>query len=120
MNQELERLNGALDHAIADGSIGIPRFLRCMVVCGGVRNPQQWFAELLELTNRLFGGSPPLRFPTGNGDDTIVGELMRWTDGRAALLSVFPGGVERTATIDLMLIGSKGVLYHEEGYPDEQ
>ena len=40
-------------------------------------------------------------------------DLLKWPDGQGALIVVSSTPQETGVSIDLMLLGSRGVLYHE-------
>lgn len=97
-----------VQEAIDQGSLGSPMFVRCfaqVVDAGEIEAASQ---SLVTLAEGWFGSSPVQRHRIGDSH-TYVTELLKWRDGQGALLTISSG----TPHVDLMLVGSRGTLYHE-------
>ena len=109
----LEELEQAVRRTIDDGSIGVPRFAR-FVAYSPLSGLTSITANRLAAMSEGWFGSPcanrtTRRDPTG----VSVTDLLKWTDGQGALIVVSSSPQATGASIDLMLLGSRGVLYHE-------
>ncbi len=65
--------------------------------------------EWIALGEAWFGSPVATRHRLGEGSGVYVTEMAKWETGQAALVTVSDGA----PAIDLMLIGSRGTLYHE-------
>lgn len=112
-NDHLQDLNLAVRHAIDDGSLGTPRFAR-FVAHSPLSGLTSITANRLAAMSEDWFGKPctsrsTRRDPTG----VSVTDLLKWPDGQGALIVVSSSPQANGTSIDLMLLGSRGVLYHE-------
>ena len=109
----LEQLDLAVRRAIDDGSLGTPRFARFVAYSPLSGLTSITANRLADMSEGWFGkpcaNRTTRRHPTG----VSVTDLLKWPDGLGALIVVSSTPQATGASIDLMLLGSRGVLYHE-------
>lgn len=108
----MELLKKSVDSVIEKGRIGSPVFLRCVLnVASGTSSLLQPTAEIAALSNGWIPSQPQRVYAKGDVDATQVTVMVQYTDGQMAVLSV--NRVETETAIDIMLVGNRGVIYHE-------
>lgn len=108
----LERLSDALSNAVADGSIGIPRFIRWLDRVRSEDSIDDSLSFGAEICNRIFGSEPVRMHRSGDGE--LHGTIHAvWANGSSALVSVGPAGVGASARPEIMLLGSSGAMYFD-------
>ena len=109
---DLSALSEVVQEAIGEERLGQPQFLRCLAQvsadCLG-----DAIDEWIALGEAWFGSSVATRHRLGEGSGVYLTEMAKWETGQAALITVSSSGSNRTPAIDLMLIGSRGTIYHE-------
>ena len=91
----MEQLKASIEAEIKTGRIGTPVFLRCLINLAN-----SWMHSEIEFSH--------LR-----EDDCQTTVLLQFADGESALLSAnYLTSAIQKPTIDLHLIGSRGVIYH--------
>ena len=117
-DSEIRQIRETVQEAIDQGRLGRPQFFRCIVAAGAP--PDQTLEVILSLGRSWFGSRPVQHYRLG-GDGAYLTEMARWAEGQAALITISSGhllpGTERQGIdgIDLMLVGSRGTLYHDRG-----
>jgi hypothetical protein len=109
-----KNLQAAVQRAIDDGSLGEPRFARFVAhspLPGLVSITANRLADMAEA---WFGEPYAQRSTRRDGAGTSVTELLKWPGGQGALIVVSSSPPSSGTNTDLMLIGSRGTLYHEE------
>lgn len=109
----LDALRGTVQAAIDQGRLGEPRFLRCIAHADSAPALKDSLAELVALGEGWFGSPAAERHRVGDGGDVYVSEMLKWAGGQGAVLSVTAAPSLGFPSFDLMLIGSRGALYHE-------
>jgi hypothetical protein len=109
----MQQLEQAVRRVIDDGSLGVPRFAR-FVAYSPLSGLTSITANRLAAMSEGWFGSPcakrsTRRDPTG----VSVTELLKWPNGQGAIIVVSSSPPSTGASIDLTLLGSRGVLYHE-------
>ena len=108
----MELLKKSVQSVIEKERIGSPVFLRCVLhVAGDAANLLSPVAEVTALANGWMPSSPASVYAQGDAAATQVTVMVHYVGGQMALLSVNRVNVE--TAIDLMLVGNKGVIYHE-------
>ena len=107
----LERLKAVVQSAIDAGSLGAPRYLRCVAGVPAGEGLEDAANGLGELASAWFGAEPSSRYGLG-GNAVYVTEMRKWPLGQGSIITV--SHTQCVPTLDLMLIGSRGTLYHEE------
>jgi len=105
---DLSALSETIQEAIGEERLGQPQFLRCIAQVPAARlgdAVDEWIA----LGETWFGSPVATRHRLGDGSGVYITEMAKWETGQAALVTVSDGA----PSIDLMLIGSRGTLYHE-------
>jgi hypothetical protein len=109
---DLSALSEVVQEAIGEERLGQPQFLRCLAQVPADRlgdTIDQWIA----LGETWFGSSVATRHRLGEGSGVYLTEMAKWETGQAALITVSSTGSNGAPAIDLMLIGSRGTIYHE-------
>lgn len=108
----MELLKKSVQSVLEKDRIGSPVFLRCVLhVAGEDVNLLSSVAEISALANEWIPSSPASVYTQGDADGTQVTVIVHYVGGQMALLSVNRVDVE--TAIDIMLVGNKGVIYHE-------
>ncbi len=110
--EQMELLKKSVDSVIEKGRIGSPVLLRCVLnVASGTSSLLQPTAEIAALSNGWIPSQPQRVYAQGDADATQVTVMVQYANGQMAVLSV--NRVETETAIDIMLVGNKGVIYHE-------
>lgn len=108
----MDFLKKSVDSIIEKDRIGSPVFLRCVL---NVANPKNSLlnaaAEITSLSNEWIPSLPQTVYAQGDAYSAQVTVMAKYVDGQMSLLSV--NRVENETAIDIMLVGNKGVIYHE-------
>ena len=108
----MELLKKSVQSVLEKERIGSPVFLRCVLhVAGDASNLLSSVAEMAALANGWMSSPPARVYAQGEADGTQVTVMVHYVGGQMALLSVNRVDVE--TAIDIMLVGNKGVIYHE-------
>ncbi len=109
----LEQLDQAVRRAIDDGSLGAPRFARFVAYSPLSGLTTITANRLAAMSERWFGKPCSNRTTRRDPTGVSVTDLLKWPDGQGALIVVSSTPQATGARVDLMLLGSRGVLYHE-------
>ena len=108
----MELLKESVQSVLEKDRIGSPVFLRCVLhIAGEGQSLLSPAAEMAALANEWIPSSPSHVYAQGNAGSTQVTVMVHYVGGQMALLSVNRVDVE--TAIDIMLVGNKGVIYHE-------
>ena len=108
----MEYLRKSVDSVIEKDRIGSPVFLRCVLnVVSETISLLQPAAEIVGLSNGWIPSAPKTIYAKGGTDATHITIMVKYVDGQMSVLSV--NRVETETAIDIMLVGNKGVIYHE-------
>ena len=108
----MELLKESVQSVLEKDRIGSPVFLRCVLhIAGEGQNLLSPAAEVAALANEWIPSSPARVYAQGNVGTTQVTVMIHYVGGQMALLSV--NRVDIETAIDIMLVGNKGVIYHE-------
>ena len=108
----MELLKKSVQSVLEKERIGSPVFLRCVLhVAGDSTNLLSPVSEMVALANGWMPSSPTQVYAQGDTDGTEVTVMVHYVGGQMALLSV--NRVDVDTAIDIMLVGNKGVIYHE-------
>ena len=111
---DLAALSETVEEAIGEERLGQPQFLRCIAQVPAASLGEA-VGEWIALGEAWFGSPVATRHRLGEGSGVYVTEMAKWETGQAALVTVSATGSDGAPAIDLMLIGSRGTLYHEGG-----
>ncbi len=108
----MELIKQSVQSVLDKDRIGSPVFLRCVLnITGEGENLLSPVGEMVALANEWIP-SPPASVYAQSGTETVqVTVMVHYVGGQMALLSVNRVDVE--TAIDIMLVGNKGVIYHE-------
>ena len=108
----MELLKKSVQSVLEKDRIGSPVFLRCVLhVAGEGQNLLPPVSEMVALANEWIPSPPARVYAQDNAGTTQVTVMVHYVGGQMALLSVNQVDVE--TAIDIMLVGNKGVIYHE-------
>ena len=107
----LESLRGVVQAAIDEGSLGAPRYLRCVAVIPPRDGLEDAVGELAGLAAAWFGAEPSSRYALRGAGSVYFTEVQQWPMGQGAMITVSRS--QSASKLDLMLVGSRGTLYHE-------
>ena len=108
----MELLKESVQSVLEKDRIGSPVFLRCVLhIAGEGQSLLPPATEVTALANEWIPSSPARVYAQGNAGATQVTIMVHYVGGQMALLSV--NRVDAETAIDIMLVGNKGVIYHE-------
>lgn len=108
----MELVKKSVDSVIEKDRIGSPVFLRCVLhIVNETINLLHPAAEIVSLSNGWMPSKPQCVYAQGNANATQITVMVQYVEGQMAVLSV--NRVDTETAIDLMLVGNKGVIYHE-------
>lgn len=108
----MELLKKSVQSVLEKERIGSPVFLRCVLhVADDASDLLSPVSEMAALANGWMPSSPIHVYAQGDADGTQVTVMVHYVGGQMALLSV--NRVDVDPAIDIMLVGNKGVIYHE-------
>ncbi len=110
---ETSALQNAVSQAINEGRVGSPRFLRCIAHESEPGELENSLSELVSLADVWFNSAPAQRFRMSDDAQTYLTEMLKWPRGEGALLIVTSAPSNGTPGLDLMLVGSRGTVYHQ-------
>ena len=109
---ELAQLREAVAGVIDEGTLGAARFLRCHAVTPDAGPLDSSVAALTSLGEAWFGSRPTRTHRLGEGSGLYLTEMLTWDGGQGAICTVSVGSYPEPR-LDLLLVGSKGSLYHQ-------
>ena len=109
----MELLKKSVQSVIDEDRIGSPVFLRCVfnIASEASSSLLQPAAEIVALSNGWMPSQPQGVYAQGDVDATQVTVMVKYAAGQMAVLSI--NRVDTETAIDIMLVGNKGVIYHE-------
>ena len=113
IDAESPGLRHVIQHAIDLGRLGSPQFLRCICQVESWDRLEPALNELVSLADGWFGAHPVQRYRLGGDNHVYLTEVLKWPDGQGAIITASSGSSDPTSGLDLMLVGSRGTLYHE-------
>ena len=108
----MQSLQKSIQSVIDSGRIGSPVFLRSMLQVP-VEDIKHATNILITLANLWMPSSPEFIQARRSQDDVQLTTMIQYLGGQTAVLSANRVATDQTASIDLHLIGNKGVIYHE-------
>lgn len=109
---ELAKLREAVEGVIDEGSLGVARFLRCHAVTPDAGLLDSTLSALGSLGEAWFGAGPAHTHRLGEGSGRYLTDMLTWDGGQGAIVTVSVGSYPEPR-LDLLLVGSKGSLYHQ-------
>ena len=108
----MESVKKSIDNVIENDRIGSPVFLRCVFhLANESSNLLQPVTEMVSLSNGWMPSKPQCVYAQGDAAGSQISVMVKYAGGQMSVLSV--NRVETETAIDLMLVGNKGVIYHE-------
>ena len=112
MADHLEALQQVVQEAIDDERLGQPQFVRCVARAPDGGSLDSSLETLASMGESWLGGPASKSTRRGEGSGAYLTEMSTWATGQGALITVSATGGGGTADIDLMVVGSRGTLYH--------
>ena len=109
----MSALRQVVQEAVDQERLGQPQFLRCIARSSDESDLARSLDEWIALGEAWFGAPVAQRHRIGQESGVHLTEMAKWATGQAALVTVSATISDGTPDIDLMLIGSRGTLYHE-------
>ena len=110
----MQLLQQSVSSVIAEGRIGSPVFLRCMVQMPIVdTNIVSGMAALVEVANSWMPSPPERIYAPDQVDTTQITAMVQYTGGQTAMLSLNRIPAVGEASVNLILVGNKGVIHHD-------
>ena len=110
----MQSLQQSVSSVIAEGRIGSPVFLRCMAhLPAAETNFVSRMAALVAVANTWMPSPPERIYAHGEIDKTQITAMVQYTGGQTAMLSLNRIPKAQDTTVNLLLIGNKGVIHHE-------
>lgn len=108
----MELFKQSVQSVLEKDRIGSPVFLRCVLhIAADTANLLPSAAEMTALANGWMPSTPARVYAQGDANGTQVTVMIHYVAGQMAVLSV--NRVDVDTAIDIMLVGNKGVIYHE-------
>ena len=108
----MELLKRSVQSVLEKDRVGSPVFLRCMLhVADEEANLLSSAAEIAAVANGWMPAPPECVYAQGDAAATQVTVMVHYVGGQMVLLSVNRVRVE--TALEMMLVGNKGVIYHE-------
>ncbi len=108
----MELLEQSVQSVINKERIGSPVFLRCILnIVREDISLLQPAAELIGLSNAWIPSQVETVYAQGEVYGPQITVMLQYTDGQMAMLAI--NRVSTETAIDLMLVGNRGVIYHE-------
>ena len=105
-------LKKSVQSVLEKDRIGSPVFLRCVLhIATEGENLLSPVAEVAALANEWMPSSPVRVYAQGDARAAQVTIMIHYVGGQMALLST--NRVAMQTAVDIMLVGNKGVVYHE-------
>lgn len=114
---DIQALRDTVQSTIDEGRIGTPQLFRCIATVSADSRFSPVLDELRLLAEGFFGGPPFQTHEMGNDRDYST-EILKWSRGQSAIVTVGRAMPNSNPQIDFMLIGSRGALYHEDTLGD--
>ena len=112
MADHMEALQQVVQEAIDAERLGQPQFVRCVARAPEGGSLDSSLEALASMGESWLGGPASKRTRRGEGSGVYLTEVLTWDTGQGALITVSATGGSGTADIDLMVVGSRGTLYH--------
>lgn len=109
---ELAQIREVVAGVVDEGSLGAARFLRCHAVTPDAGQIDAALSSLGILGEAWFGAAPARARRLGEGSGLYMTEMLTWDGGQGAIVTVSVGS-HPEPRLDLLLVGSKGSLYHQ-------
>lgn len=108
----MELLKKSVQSVLERDRIGSPVFLRCVLhVADESVDLLSSVGVVTALANEWIASSPERVYVQGHVESTHVTVMLHYAAGQMALLSI--DRVDTETAIDMMLVGNRGVIYHE-------
>ena len=112
-------LQQSVGSVIAEGRIGSPVFLRCIVQMPFAdTNMVSGMAALVAAANTWMPSPPERIYAPEQTDTTQITAMVQYAGGQTAVLSLNRSPAVQETSVNILLIGNKGVIHHES--PAEQ
>ena len=108
----MELLKKSVQSVLEKDRVGSPVFVRCVLhVADESADLLSSVGVVTALANEWIPSSPERVYAQGHVDSPQMTVMVHYAGGQMALLSVDRADIE--TAIDIMLVGNRGVIYHE-------
>ena len=108
----MELLKKSVQSVLEKDRVGSPVFVRCVLhVADESADLLSSVGVVTALANEWIPSSPERVYAQGHVDSPQMTVMVHYVGGQMALLSVDRADIE--TAIDIMLVGNRGVIYHE-------
>ena len=108
-----DALRRVVQEAIDAERLGQPQFMRCVARAPDGEALGSILDGLVSMGESWFGGRAATRERRGEGSGVYLTEMSTWETGQSAVVTVSASVGGGSPSIDLMVVGSRGTLYHE-------
>ncbi len=106
-------LRRVVQEAIDTKRLGQPQFMRCVARASDGGSLGSVLDALVSMGESWFGSPAATRTRRGEGSGVYLTEMSTWDTGQSAVVTVSASAGPTPAGIDLMVVGSRGTLYHQ-------
>ena len=108
-----DALRRVVQEAIDAERLGQPQFMRCVARAADSASLGSILDSLVSMGESWFGSRAATRTRRGEESGVYLTEMSTWETGQSAVVTVSASAGGGSSSIDLMLVGSRGTLYHE-------
>ena len=106
-------LQRVVQEAIDTERLGQPQFMRCVARAPDGGSLGSVLDAVVSMGESWFGSRAATRTRRGEGSGVYLTEMSTWDTGQSAVVTVSASAGGGPAGIDLMVVGSRGTLYHQ-------
>ena len=110
----MQSLQQSVQAVVNEGRIGSPVFLRCLLQLP-IESDEvvQSVGALATLANTWMPSPPEQLYVQSSTDSVQSTAMIQYEGGQTANLSINRIPAEQAGSVDLILVGNKGVIYHQ-------
>ena len=106
-------LRRVVQEAIDTERLGQPQFMRCVARAPDGEALGSTLDSLVSMGESWFGSPAATRERRGEGSGVYLTEMSTWETGQSAVVTVSASAGGGSSRIDLIVVGSRGTLYHQ-------
>ena len=106
-------LQRVVQEAIDTERLGQLQFMRCIARAPDGGSLGSVLDALVSMGESWFGSPAATQTRRGEGSGVYLTEMSTWETGQSAVVTVSASAGPTLAGIDLMVVGSRGTLYHQ-------
>lgn len=110
----MKLIQQSVSSVVAEGRIGSPVFLRCMVqIPFADTDIVSRMATLIAVANTWMPSQPERIYAPNQSDTTQITAMVQYAGGQNAVLSLNRVPADQETSVNLILVGNKGVIHHD-------